>query len=101
VTGESVEIPVPPLQAGRKDVMRLNAGESALIKMQFRDYIGRYLIHCHNMGHEDAFMMTRWDIVSTPQQLCQRQEEIIRQRQQAGVEVAAGLPVEKTGTERG
>jgi FtsP/CotA-like multicopper oxidase with cupredoxin domain len=100
-TGASVEIPVPPLQAGRKDVMRLNAGESALIKMQFRDYIGRYLIHCHNMGHEDAFMMTRWDIVSTPEQLCQRQEEIIRQRQQAGVEVAAGLPVDKTGTERG
>jgi FtsP/CotA-like multicopper oxidase with cupredoxin domain len=100
-TGASVEIPVPPLQSGRKDVMRLNAGESALIKMQFRDYVGRYLIHCHNMGHEDAFMMTRWDIVATPQQLCQRQEEIIRQRRQAGVEVAAGLPVEKTATERG
>jgi len=100
-TGASVEIPVPPLQAGRKDVMRLNAGESALIKMQFRDYTGRYLIHCHNMGHEDAFMMTRWDIVATPQQLCQRQEEIIRQRQEAGVEVAAGLPVDKAGTERG
>jgi hypothetical protein len=30
--------------------------------MQFRDYVGRYLIHCHNMAHEDAFMMVRWDI---------------------------------------
>jgi FtsP/CotA-like multicopper oxidase with cupredoxin domain len=101
VSGANVEIPVPPLQAGRKDVLRLNAGEGALIKMQFRDYIGRYLIHCHNMGHEDAFMMTRWDIVSTPQQLCERQDEIIRQREQAGVEVAAGLPVDKAGKERG
>ena len=58
-----VEVPVPPLQSGRKDVSRLEAGEGALIRMQFRDYSGRYLIHCHNMAHEDAFMMVRWDIV--------------------------------------
>jgi FtsP/CotA-like multicopper oxidase with cupredoxin domain len=58
-----VEVPVPPLMSGRKDVMRLQAGQGALIKMQFRDFVGRYLIHCHNMNHEDAFMMVRWDIV--------------------------------------
>jgi FtsP/CotA-like multicopper oxidase with cupredoxin domain len=58
-----VEVPVPPLQSGRKDVSRLEAGQGALIKMQFRDYSGRYLIHCHNMAHEDNFMMVRWDIV--------------------------------------
>jgi FtsP/CotA-like multicopper oxidase with cupredoxin domain len=58
-----VEEPVPPLMSGRKDVMRLDAGRGALIKMQFRDFLGKYLIHCHNMAHEDAFMMVRWDIV--------------------------------------
>lgn len=57
-----VEVPVPPLHTGRKDVYRLEAGQGALIKMQFRDYSGRYLIHCHNMAHEDNFMMVRWDI---------------------------------------
>jgi FtsP/CotA-like multicopper oxidase with cupredoxin domain len=57
-----VEVTVPPLMTGRKDVMRLEAGQGALIKMQFRDFVGRYLIHCHNMAHEDAFMMVRWDI---------------------------------------
>jgi FtsP/CotA-like multicopper oxidase with cupredoxin domain len=57
-----VEVPVPPLMSGRKDVTRVEAGEGSLIKMQFRDYNGRYLIHCHNMAHEDAFMMVRWDI---------------------------------------
>jgi FtsP/CotA-like multicopper oxidase with cupredoxin domain len=57
-----VEVPVPPLMSGRKDVSRMEAGQGALIKMQFRDYNGRYLIHCHNMAHEDAFMMVRWDI---------------------------------------
>jgi FtsP/CotA-like multicopper oxidase with cupredoxin domain len=58
-----VEVPVPPLMSGRKDVTRMEAGQGALIKMQFRDYSGRYLIHCHNMAHEDNFMMVRWDIV--------------------------------------
>jgi FtsP/CotA-like multicopper oxidase with cupredoxin domain len=57
-----VQIPVPPLQSGRKDVSFLEAGQGSLIRMQFRDYNGRYLIHCHNMAHEDAFMMVRWDI---------------------------------------
>jgi FtsP/CotA-like multicopper oxidase with cupredoxin domain len=58
-----VEVPVTPLSTGRKDVSKLEAGEGALIRMQFRDYVGRYLIHCHNMAHEDAFMMVAWHIV--------------------------------------
>jgi hypothetical protein len=52
--------------------------------MQFRDYSGRYLIHCHNMAHEDNFMMVRWDICPdvtslnaciADQQICQREME--------------------------
>ena len=79
-----VEVPVPPLQSGRKDVTRMEAGQGALIKMQFRDYNGRYLIHCHNMGHEDNFMMVRWDICPdlaslnaclADQQVCQLEME--------------------------
>jgi FtsP/CotA-like multicopper oxidase with cupredoxin domain len=71
-----VEVPVPPLMTGRKDVMRLEAGQGALIKMQFRDFLGRYLIHCHNMGHEDAFMMVRWDIVENEAALLECQESM-------------------------
>lgn len=76
-----VEVPVPPLQSGRKDVSRLEAGEGALIRMQFRDYVGRYLIHCHNMAHEDAFMMVRWDIVpdQAAYDACQANIQICRQ----------------------
>lgn len=79
-----VEVPVPPLHSGRKDVTRMEAGQGALIKMQFRDYNGRYLIHCHNMGHEDNFMMVRWDIAPdaaslaaclADQQVCQLEME--------------------------
>jgi FtsP/CotA-like multicopper oxidase with cupredoxin domain len=57
-----VEVPVLPLMQGRKDVTFVEAGQASEIQMQFRDYVGRYLIHCHNMAHEDAFMMVRWDI---------------------------------------
>jgi FtsP/CotA-like multicopper oxidase with cupredoxin domain len=63
IGGVLTEVPVPPLSAGRKDVTKVEAGEAAQIRMQFRDYLGDYLIHCHNMGHEDAFMMVHWVIV--------------------------------------
>jgi hypothetical protein len=62
--------------------MRLQAGEGALIKMQFRDFLGRYLIHCHNMNHEDAFMMVRWDIVPDQAALIQCQQEMNAQRKE-------------------
>jgi FtsP/CotA-like multicopper oxidase with cupredoxin domain len=63
VGGVFQQVPVTPLSSGRKDVTKVEPGEAALIRMQFRDYVGDYLIHCHNMGHEDAFMMVHWVIV--------------------------------------
>jgi FtsP/CotA-like multicopper oxidase with cupredoxin domain len=63
INGVFQEVPVTPLSQGRKDVTAVEPGEAALIRMNFRDYIGKYLIHCHNMGHEDAFMMVAWHIV--------------------------------------
>jgi len=63
IAGVFQEVPVTPLSRGRKDVTKVEPGEAALIRMNFRDYIGKYLIHCHNMGHEDAFMMVAWHIV--------------------------------------
>ncbi|MCM3873744.1 MAG: multicopper oxidase domain-containing protein [Pyrinomonadaceae bacterium] len=77
-----VEVPVPPLMTGRKDVMRLEAGQGALIKMQFRDFLGRYLIHCHNMNHEDAFMMVRWDIVPDALALRESQQLMLAHRRE-------------------
>ena len=62
-------IPLAPLMTGRKDVTFVEATQGSLIQMQFRDYNGRYLIHCHNMAHEDAFMMVRWDICPDPASL--------------------------------
>lgn len=50
-------------QFGREDTMALGPGERAVVFMQFRDFTGKYLMHCHNTVHEDHAMMVRWDIV--------------------------------------
>jgi manganese oxidase len=53
---------VPPWEQGRKDVYRLRPGGSVTITMQFRDFGGMFMEHCHNTVHEDNAMLLRWDI---------------------------------------
>jgi FtsP/CotA-like multicopper oxidase with cupredoxin domain len=52
----------PPLETGRKDVVVLPGNNEVELFMRFRDFTGKYMIHCHNMNHEDNFMLVRWDI---------------------------------------
>jgi FtsP/CotA-like multicopper oxidase with cupredoxin domain len=47
----------------RKDVATLGPGDVAKVFYRFDDFLGRYVIHCHNNVHEDNAMMARWDIV--------------------------------------
>ena len=64
-------VPTPPnaqtgfadVDYGRKDVIALNTNEEVRVFMRFRDMKGRYVMHCHNVVHEDHAMMVRWDIV--------------------------------------
>ena len=49
-------------ERGRKDVTVLGPGDSLEIVMRFRDFTGRYPIHCHNTVHEDHAMLLRWDV---------------------------------------
>jgi FtsP/CotA-like multicopper oxidase with cupredoxin domain len=54
----------PPANEGsRKDVLRINPQEEVQIFLRFRDFLGKYPIHCHNVLHEDEAMMLRFDIV--------------------------------------
>jgi FtsP/CotA-like multicopper oxidase with cupredoxin domain len=46
----------------RKDVMRLEHNQQVELFFRFRDFTGRYPLHCHNTVHEDHAMMLRWDI---------------------------------------
>ena len=53
---------VPPWEQGRKDVYRLRPGGTVTITMQFRDFQGMIMEHCHNTVHEDNAMLMRWEI---------------------------------------
>lgn len=81
----------------RRDVYPLPGQHSVKLRMQFRDFVGRYLIHCHNMNHEDAFMMVRWDIVDSIAELRRKREQIAERRKAAGLAVEDGLPKSKDG----
>jgi FtsP/CotA-like multicopper oxidase with cupredoxin domain len=54
----------PPLavEAARKDVVQLHPNERVKLFFRFRDWTGKYPIHCHNTVHEDHAMMAIWHI---------------------------------------
>jgi FtsP/CotA-like multicopper oxidase with cupredoxin domain len=57
----------PPLavERSRKDVVELHHNETVQIFFRFRDFLGRYPLHCHNVVHEDHAMMALWTIGTT------------------------------------
>ena len=58
-----VNVPVPVHERGRKDVFVLGEAMTMRVLVRFRDFTGKYLMHCHNLTHEDHAMMVRFDIV--------------------------------------
>jgi FtsP/CotA-like multicopper oxidase with cupredoxin domain len=64
-----LEIDGRPIEQGsllnsRKDTLWLGPNQTAKLFFRFRDFHGRYILHCHNVVHEDHAMMLRWDIVA-------------------------------------
>jgi FtsP/CotA-like multicopper oxidase with cupredoxin domain len=53
---------VPQAERGRKDVYRLKENGTVTITMQFRDWGGMFMEHCHNTMHEDNAMLMRWEV---------------------------------------
>ena len=55
----------PLVQKGRKDVARLESRDNHRLFFRFRDFVGLYPIHCHNVVHEDHAMMVHLAIVAS------------------------------------
>ena len=55
--------PPAPHERGWKDTVALERGERIDILTRFEGFRGKYLMHCHNLEHEDHDMMARIDIV--------------------------------------
>lgn len=62
---------MPPLHErdgiAKKDTILLKDNDSVEVFLQFRDYMGPFVFHCHNLEHEDMAMMARFDVVPEAQ----------------------------------
>jgi FtsP/CotA-like multicopper oxidase with cupredoxin domain len=55
--------PPQPHEIGRKDSFHVGPGDELRVLVNFRDFLGKYVMHCHNLIHEDHAMMARYDVV--------------------------------------
>jgi FtsP/CotA-like multicopper oxidase with cupredoxin domain len=53
---------VPAWEKGRKDVFRLHKDGTVTVTMQFREFAGMFMEHCHNTVHEDRAMLLRFEV---------------------------------------
>jgi FtsP/CotA-like multicopper oxidase with cupredoxin domain len=63
--GKRVDVtqdPSHPDDSGREDLGALDPAESVIVYRGFRDFVGPYVAHCHNLAHEDHAMMFGWEI---------------------------------------
>jgi FtsP/CotA-like multicopper oxidase with cupredoxin domain len=55
--------PVGPHETGWKDTVLVWPGERMELLMRFEGEAGLFLLHCHNLEHEDAGMMLNMEVV--------------------------------------
>jgi len=47
----------------KKDTTPLGPDDEAEVFIKFRTFTGRYVFHCHNIEHEDHFMMAAFEVI--------------------------------------
>jgi FtsP/CotA-like multicopper oxidase with cupredoxin domain len=52
------------LDEGWKDTFMMMPGERVKLLMQFKDFTGRFVYHCHNLEHEDQGLMRNYEVKS-------------------------------------
>lgn len=53
-----------PTDSGWKDTVSLAPGELVEVAVRFTTHTGPYLIHCHNLEHEDRMMMAAFETIT-------------------------------------
>jgi hypothetical protein len=59
-TVNGISGPPRPEEKGPKDVVYVGENETVRLLMRFEHEDGRYMIHCHNLSHEDHDMMFQY-----------------------------------------
>jgi len=49
-------------EKGPKDVVYVGESEKVRVIMRFENQVGRYMMHCHNLVHEDHDMMVQFEV---------------------------------------
>lgn len=56
--------PPAPYERGRKDTVFVGDSQVVRVAARFGPHPGRYVMHCHNLVHEDHSMMTQFEVVT-------------------------------------
>jgi spore coat protein A, manganese oxidase len=54
--------PAHPYERGPKDTIYAGEGEHIRVIARFGPQVGRYMVHCHNLVHEDHDMMVQFEV---------------------------------------
>lgn len=54
--------PPMPHELGPKDVVYVGENETVRVAARFGPHLGRYMVHCHNVRHEDHDMMGQFEV---------------------------------------
>jgi FtsP/CotA-like multicopper oxidase with cupredoxin domain len=54
----------PPMahERGPKDVVYVGENETVQVIARYGPHLGKYMIHCHNLAHEDHDMMVQFEV---------------------------------------
>lgn len=56
---------IPQWERGWKDSFVIGPNERIEVGVQFNNHAGLFVLHCHNLEHEDAGMMANFEVVNT------------------------------------
>jgi FtsP/CotA-like multicopper oxidase with cupredoxin domain len=62
VHDRGIDVQPENYEAGWKDVVRVEPFQMVNVLLRFADYTGLYLVHCHNLEHEDMGMMANVEV---------------------------------------
>jgi len=72
VLSRSSSASLPPEDAGWKDTVLVNPGETVRVLTRFDTHSGVFVHHCHNLEHEDSGMMQNFEVLPPPTLTVQR-----------------------------
>jgi FtsP/CotA-like multicopper oxidase with cupredoxin domain len=55
--------PPEPFESGWKDTVLVGVGETVRVIAKFEPFSGKYVMHCHNLAHEDHSMMANFEVI--------------------------------------